>query len=225
MKRKFIFVLCPPFQGSTIIVNLLSSSSNVSTFLDSKTWAGESQSLYKKYGDIEYEDNKWNKNYDINFDILNNIFNEYLDKDKLIWVDKNPPSICRAKKIQDYFEKLGEVYFIISIRNPYSTRYKNCEKWIECAEYQKYNLENLKNVIFTTYEECCNDLNKLKNKIVSKIPELIDIKNIKNDNSENERYQLIHKNKVDRIIDKDNKNIILKNNIDLMNFFGYKFIE
>ena len=224
MKRKIIFVLCPPFQGSTIIVNFLSSSSNVSTFIDSKTWNGESQYLYQEYGVVDYIDNRWNENYDINLDILITIFNEHLDKDKLIWVNKDPPSICRAKKIQDYFEKFGEVYFIISIRNPYSVRTK-AEKWIEFAEYQKYNLENLKNVIFTSYEECCSDLNKLKEKFCSKIPELKDIKNIKNDNVKGERYELIHNRKVNRIIDKDEKNIILRKNLDLMNYFGYEFIE
>ena len=40
MKRKFIFVMCPPFQGSTVIVNLLNSSPNVSTFLDCKKLRG-----------------------------------------------------------------------------------------------------------------------------------------------------------------------------------------
>lgn len=37
---------------------------------------------------------------------------------------------------EDYFSTLGDVYFIISIRNPTNC---NANKWIEYATYQKYN--------------------------------------------------------------------------------------
>ena len=40
-----------------------------------------------------------------------------------------------------------------------------------------------------------------------------------------ERDELIHDKKVFRVIDKDNKNIILKKNLDLLKFFRYKIIE
>jgi len=49
MKKIYIFILCPPFQGSTIIVHLLNSSSIVSSFLDVATKSGESQWLYKNH--------------------------------------------------------------------------------------------------------------------------------------------------------------------------------
>jgi len=42
---KYIFVLCPPYQGSAIITNLLNNSPTTSTFIDTNTWAGESQVL------------------------------------------------------------------------------------------------------------------------------------------------------------------------------------
>lgn len=172
MKRKYIFVLCPPYQGSTIIVNLLNSSKNVSTFLNCNTWAGESQWLYKTHGDENYKNNKWDPDYKLNMKLVDKVFNIYLDKRKEIWVEKNPPSICRAKMYQDYFSKLGDVYFIISIRNPYSTGHYDTEQWIKYAQYQKFNLENLNNLISISYEECCNNLEKVISKITNKIPEL-----------------------------------------------------
>ena len=227
MKKKYIFVLCPPFQGSTIIVNLLDSSNNVSTFLDCETWAGESQWLYKKHGDKYFEKNRWNSNYKLNMKLVDKVFNIYLDKDKEIWVEKSPSSICRAKMFQDYFSKLGDVYFIISIRNPYSTGHYGADKWIKFAQYQKYNLENLNNVISISYEECCNDLEKVISKIINKIPELGKIFN--NNNSDqrngNERKKLIHSNKVDRVIHKNRKNKFLKKNINLLEYFGYNIID
>ena len=89
--KKYIFVLCPPFQGSTIIVNLLNSSKNVSTFLDCKTWAGESQWLYKKHGDKDYEKNRWDPDYKLDMELVDKVFNIYLNKNKEIWVEKSPP--------------------------------------------------------------------------------------------------------------------------------------
>jgi hypothetical protein len=224
MKKKYIFVLCPPFQGSTIIVNLLNSSKNVSTFLDCKTWAGESQKLYKKHGDKDYEKNKWDPDYKLNMELVDKVFNIYLNKNKEIWVEKSPPSICRAKMFQDYFSKLGEVFFIISIRNPYSAR-SGAGLWIQYAQYQKYNLENLNNVISVSYEECCNDIEKFISKITNKIPELGEIFNNSHQTFNNERGNLIHSNKVDRVIDKEEKNKILKKNIDLVEYFGYNIID
>ena len=237
MKRKYVFVLCPPHQGSTIILNLLNKSKNVSTFLDSEIWGGESQWLYTKYGDTDYYKNRWNKNYKLDMKMVDKIFNIYLDKSKEIWAEKSPPSICRAKSFQDYFSKLGEVYFIISIRNPYSIGvHYDANKWVEYAQYQKYNLENLNNIILTSYEECCIDLEKVMSKIKNRIPELKSISNnsrteIKFINGKiihlkgNERLKPIHTNKLNRITDKHNKNKILKKNIDLLQYFGYSIID
>ena len=56
---KYIFVLCPPYQGSTIITNLLNNSPTTSTFIDTNMWAGGSQWYYKKHGDDKYERNRW----------------------------------------------------------------------------------------------------------------------------------------------------------------------
>jgi hypothetical protein len=36
---------------------------------------------------------------------------------------------------------------------------------------------------------------------------------------------MIHTNKVNRVIDKESKNEILKRNIDLVEYFGYSIIE
>jgi hypothetical protein len=224
-KKKYIFVLCPPYQGSTIIVNLLNSSKKVSSLLDTKIWAGESQWLLKEHGDKLYETHRWDPNYKLNMDIINNIFNIYLDSEKTFFVEKSPPTICRAKMFEEYFSKIGNVYFIISIRNPYSTQGYSADEWVKFAKYQQNNVKILKNTIITNYEEICLDLDKVINKIQHKIPELDDIYNNNNTNKTNERYKLIHSNKVDRIIDKNEKNKILKNHQELLDFFGYKLIE
>lgn len=223
MTKKYIFVLCPPYQGSTIIVNLLDSSKQVSTMLSHDT-VGESQWLIKNYGDEMYEPNRWDPEYNTSISIIKNILDTHLDNNKSVFVEKSPPNICRAKKIQEYFSEFGEVYFIISIRCPYSTKY-SAEKWVTYAEYQKKNIEELDNIIVTSYESICQNLPDFISKIKEKIPELNDIRNRDNKNVNNERGKQIHSGYINRIINKQEKNTVLKNHLDLLHFFGYKLIE
>lgn len=223
-KKIFIFILCPPFQGSTLLVNLLDSSKKTASFVG-KCWAGEFQSLLKKNGDRKYDKNRWNPDYDLDMNLVKNIFDNYLDNSKNIFVEKSPPTICRAKMFEEYFEQFGDVWFIISIRNPYSSRWHNDCNWIKCANYQRRNIKNLKNTIVTSYEELCTNLNVVINKIQTNIPELNDIKNKRNSKLYGERGKKINSSKIGRMIKKHKKNKLLKNNIRLVNYFNYDFVN
>ena len=156
--------------------------------------------------------------------MVNKVFNTYLDKNKQIWVEKSPPNICRAKQFQDYFSKLGEVYFIISIRNPYSAS-NTAEEWVKYANFQKKNIDTLKNRIYVTYEECCKNLDKVILKFTNRIPGLGTIYNNSITSIDNERCTKIHTNKVDRILDKEKKNKILKKNLHIVKYFNYTIID
>lgn len=227
MQRTFVFVLCPPYQGSTLIVNLLNSSDRVSTLLGCSTWAGEAQWLYKNHGDAQYVSNRWKSTYQFDPTVLEHVLNCYMDHKKPIWVEKSPSHICRAKQLQDHFSRLGKVYFIVSIRNPYSwdgREYMN--QWVTMARYQKHNIENLNNVIPISYEECCCQLDRVVTKITSSIPEIGHIFNnqlLPNPRMD-ERFQYIHDSKINRVIQKQTKNVELSRNIDLLRFFGYDLI-
>ena len=224
MKKTYIFILCPPFQGSTLLVNLLDSSKITSTFSKVAPNTGESQWLLPVHGDNHYMNNRWNPTYDLNMNRIQFLFKRYLDDTKQIYVDKSPPMICRAIEYQEYFKKLGNVLFIISIRSPYSTN-DEANKWVQYASYQKKNIEILENTIITNYEEICSNLDHLIKKIQNKLPELEDISNIYNKNLTGERGTMIHDKKLTRIIDKEKKNNILKNNLELLHYFGYKLIH
>ena len=221
-RKKYIFILCPPYQGSTLIINLLESSNNTATFVNAPTQFGEGQWLLTQNGIIDYDQNRWNPLYEINMNLLKEIYDKYWDHSKSIYVEKSPPLICRAKQFEEYFSQFGDVYFIISIRSPYSTDHYSVEEWLKYAEYQKQNIEMLKNKLVISYEELCKETDNVINKIKQFIPELSDIKNQSNPNIKTERGNKINSNKVDRIIDKNYD--CLKNHVDLLNFFGYELI-
>ena len=224
MKKKYIFVLCPPYQGSTMIVNLLDSSKKVSTLLP-MTRNGETQHFIRYFHDDIYYFNKWNPEYDLNIEYFKDILDNLLDNNASVFVEKSPPNICRAKKFEEYFSMFGEVHFIISIRNPYSTNY-SAEKWVEYAKYQKKNIESLSNTIVTSYENICLNLDNFISVIKEKFPELNDIHNRDNDICPSyERLKKIHSEHINRVLDKEKKNTVLQKNLDLLNYFGYTIIE
>ena len=66
---------------------------------------------------------------------------------------------------------------------------------------------------------------KVISKITNKIPELGEIFNKSYQKNNNERGDFIHSNKVNRVKNKKNKNKILKKNINLVEYFGYKIID
>ena len=63
----------------------MNTSKNVSTFLDCKTWAGESQWLYEKHGDKNYKKNRWDPDYKLDMKLVDKVFNFYLNKNKYLF--------------------------------------------------------------------------------------------------------------------------------------------
>ena len=219
-KPIYIFVLCPPFQGSTIITKLLDSSEFTSSFIDTSDWAGEGQ---KFINDPLYEENKWNPNYKLDMDMVKKCYDENWNLKKNIFVEKSPPMICRAKMFEDYFSKFGDVYFIISIRSPYSSR-NSIKEWLKFATYQKNNINILNKTLVTSYEEICNNKSYFIEKLINFIPELSTLKDKKYYGKKRlgNRFDKINNNEVDRVIDLDKKKNLLSNEEDLIKFFGYE---
>jgi hypothetical protein len=236
-EKKYLFILSPPFCGSTLLYKIISTSPNVSTLIGHNNWVGEGQWLL--INDIEdfNESNRWNPNYKLSFNKVKKCYDKYWNLNKDILCDKSPSNICRAKDIENYFSKFGEVYFIILMRNPYSCKSLQPYKWVEFAKYQKYNLENLSNKIIIYYEDLILKTEETKLKLLNFLPLLKSI-NMKigyvpnlaqNLPSEQKIFGLKNRDKpllkkYLRIIGKNRKNKILINYIDLLKYFGYNFI-
>ena len=64
MKNKYVFILCPHYQGFTIILNLLNSSNKVSSFSHINK-LGEGTNLFPRVGIHNF--NIWENGYDPNY--------------------------------------------------------------------------------------------------------------------------------------------------------------
>ena len=240
-----LFILCPPFSGSTVLYKILNSSPHISTFLekivtvklndkvsDIYVHKGEGQFLYELYGDPEksknYSINRHKPNYKIPIEDMDNVWKQHWEMSKKIKCEKSPPFVHFANQIENYYGK-NNIKFIIMIRNPYACRWnKNVPNWNVFAQKQKENLTQLKNTILVRYEDLVTDPEILKRKILNFLPELenIDMYVGKIDGLSavsGARNQEITTEFRDRILDKEMKNKYL--NRELLEYFGYNFIN
>jgi hypothetical protein len=235
-KKKFLFILCPPFNGSTVLYKIINSSTNVSTFLG-KTFnnnginlipKGEGHTLLiKKHP--EYEINRHNPKYKLPMEYLKQRFDEHWDLTKPILCDKSPAFIHHAHELEQYFSKFGDVYFITMIRSPYSCRWLKGTPWNIFAEKQLENIKTLKNVLYFRYEDLVSSPEYIKKEIINFLPELVEI-NMKVSKIHGlhvleKRNQELSTEYRDRITNQKEKNQYLKNIPEQLDFFGYPLVH
>ena len=236
--NKHLFILSPPFCGSTLLNEIIASSKNVSC--NNNIGLREGQHL-PETKNLLFTDDKWDPTKNIDWKKIHNIWDKYWDKSKNILLEKSPPNICRALDIQKEFENAN---FICLVRNPYAQvegilRRNNTDPEyaanfaLQCLEYQKKNIEKLKNVILISYEELTKNHIEIKKMLVSFLPELSDVntnmrfsahnvrgkRNMKIINLNEEKIKKIKKNHLEVI------NTTFKQKSNLLNYFKYKILN
>ena len=231
--QAFLFVLSPPFSGSTALYKLLGSSPKASTLFGHKNWAGEGQflpSLEAIMREAPHTDPReggyWDPSVEMPWDTIKREWDKHWNTRKPVLVEKSPPNICRARSMQDHFSKFGDVYFVALIRSPYATK-QRAELWLDQARYQKENIENLANIIWMTYEEFCADVQGAARRILAFLPALGRL-----DPSVKSRAGLSKGERSKKIENKNafTRSLVLRRNEtlsehqELLEFFGYELI-
>lgn len=250
MVKKYLFILCPPFNGSTVLYKIIDSSKSVKTFLG-KTYNNNGKYVIPK-GEghhllirdcPEYWENRHDSKFKLPMKLLKERYDEHWnsENDNLtnnsssnsdsnpILCDKSPPYVHFAKQIETYFEQFGEVYFICMIRSPYSCKWIRDAPWNVFAKEQKRNIETLKNVLYFRYEDLVSKPKKIKQRLVKFLPELHDIDmnvhNVSGLRTDEERNQELTTEFRDRVEFQAEKNEFLKTIPDELDFFGYPFVH
>ena len=236
-KNQHLFILSPPFCGSTLLNEIISSSNNVSCNNNIGLREGQHLPIAK---DILFTRDRWDAEKKINWKLVHNIWNKYWEKSKDIFLEKSPPNICRAVQIEKEFPNAK---FICLVRNPYAQiegemrRYgtsakKAAELSIQYLKYQKKNLEKLKDSFIIRYEELVNDTTNTKKNIISFLPELNDINTNMNFSAHNLRAEKsmaiinLNSEKIEKIKKDDLLiiNSLFKKEELLLNYFNYQII-
>ncbi len=237
-EHKFLFILSPPFCGSTLLNQIISSSKNVS--VNNELGTREGQTLPKINKLLFYDSRKWDHNYSVNWTYVKKEWEKYWNLSLPILLEKSPPNLVRANDIINYFKPS---YFIVFYRNPYA----HCESLIrrrnnnpteaakfalKCLEFQKKNIDELDNAFSISYEELTNNTSLTAQGLIKFLPELEDINynqefsahNFRNEkmkitNLNSENISRLSKEQINEI------NIIFKHKKSILDYFDYKIIE
>ena len=227
--HKFLFILSPPYSGSTLLTQIISTSKKTSCNNYIATMEGQ---LLPELRNHIFNKDRWDKS--------KNVWLKYWDQSKTILVDKPTTNIMRFDEIKKEF---NNTYAICLVRNPYAVVegiIRRNSKPIEFAiefviktlRYQKYNIENNKNLIWIKYSELCDNQDLVNKKINTILPEIDDLdfnKFFSAHNFKNQPLKITNLN--DEKISKLKKGDILKINKyflkekELLQFFNFQIIK
>ena len=234
--HKFLFILSPPYCGSTLLTQIISTSKKISCNNYIATMEGQ---LLPELRNHMFNKNRWDKSNVYDWSKIKNVWMKYWDQSKPVLMDKTTTNIMRFDEIKKQFDN---TYAICLVRNPYAViegimrrNSKSIEFAVEFCiktlQYQKYNIENNKNLAWISYSELCDNQNLVKKKIKSILPEIDDLdfnKFFKAHNFKNKSMRITNLN--DEKISKLKKEDILKINKyfskekELLSFFEFQMI-
>ncbi|MCG3119063.1 MAG: hypothetical protein ALAOOOJD_01391 [bacterium] len=228
MAHEYLFVLCPPFSGSTVLWKLLGTSPAVSSL----PYEGQALEGVREFMRTE----PWNPGKRLPWLQIKATWEKHWDLHKPILLEKSPPNIARAFEIEKVFQPAA---FVAMIRNPYAF----CEshrrrldhdvqisagKWIAHAAYQIKNITGLKKLTHFTYERFTEQTPQIKKQILNFMPALqdIDITQSFAAHASDETIQNFNHEKIGRLrrTDIDRINAVLQEHEDVLKFFGYELI-
>lgn len=105
----YIFVLCPPFAGSTILWKLVCTSPQVSAFETEGQFLPGVRELMRV--------TPWRARRLLPWEEIKAEWHRHWDENKPFLLEKSPPNLVRARQIAGHFDP---AYFLIMARDPYA---------------------------------------------------------------------------------------------------------
>jgi hypothetical protein len=234
----FLFILSPPYNGSTLLHELISTSAKVSFNNSFGTREGQTLPHVREIMfDHQY---RWDQSVKFDWHRIKREWMKYWDLRCPVLIEKSPPNMLRAKEIEKVFEPS---YFIIFHRNPYAY----CESAIrrerqqpqtaaqfaiDCLKTQKENVNALSHTLSLSYEQITSDTAMAIDSIRKFIPQLNDIEikskfNAHNYHAESQQIRNNNDIKISKISKTHLQeiNFIFKPEEALLNSFGYQILD
>jgi hypothetical protein len=229
--NSYIFVLCPPYSGSTLLWKLLSTSDAVSAF------SCEGQFLPEVVATMRRE--PWNAEAEFPWPYIKEVWRHHWDLSKPLLVEKSPANLIRAEAIAEHF---SPAYFLVMVRDPYA----HCEGLMRrdgfsargaaefsmrCFRAQMRNAESLPNVLRFTYCDLVSDPAGICRRIQVFIPELGELRYREKftvhsiDGDRNRQIVNLNSKKIRNLSSRDIRQIneVLLENRDVMEYWGYDY--
>lgn len=176
MPHKYLFILSPPYSGSTVLWQLLQTSRRVAALPD------EGQKLPELRDEMRRD--PWNPAREFPWGRISEVWHGYWDLSKPILLEKSPPHLCRAEHLDAHF---SPAWHILLLRDPLATceglHRRNNLDWMEAAErwcqWLKMHVQarqQLPRHIVVYYENLVNDTTTVLNQLGQWVMELDDVK-------------------------------------------------
>lgn len=171
----YLFVLCPPYSGSTLLWKLLSTSQNVSSLPVEGQFLPELASIMRG--------KPWDPDHVLPWPEIKAVWETYWDLDKPVLLEKSPPNLIRTRDILAHFHP---VKFVVMVRNPYaqSEGLVRRNHWpvkraanfsMMCLRTQLKNARELDSALVLTYESLVQNPAQACQQLTAFIPELADM--------------------------------------------------
>ncbi len=182
---KYVFVLAPPYSGSTVLTQLLETSPNVAGLPTEGQFLPEVRDVMRM--------SPWEEDQTLPWDAIRIVWERYWGRSKPLLLEKSPPNLMRAGTLAEFFDP---AYFIVMMREPYahieglarrydvppmglpkrSTRAERMARatacWIMFAEHQHDTVRKQKHVTRFTYETLMTDPARIQSQLRTFLPEL-----------------------------------------------------
>jgi hypothetical protein len=171
----YLFVLCPPYSGSTLLWKLLATSQNVSSLPVEGQFLPELKTVMR--------DKPWDPGHVLPWPEIKAVWETYWDLGKPVLLEKSPPNLIRTRDILANFQP---VKFVVMVRNPYahSEGLMRRNNWkikraanfsMMCLRTQLKNARELDNALVLTYESLVQNPAQACQQLASFMPELSDM--------------------------------------------------
>ena len=236
-QNKYAFVLCPPYCGSTLLTQILSSSNNVS--INNSIGTSEGQTL-PEVRDHLFVENRWDEDLEIDWPFVKKVWERYWDLKKPVLLEKSPPNIIRVRQILQHFEP---AYFFAMWRNPYA----HCESQIRrngnnpreaagfairCLDIQRRNIEHFDNLLPISYEQLTNQPALFVQRANRFLPELGNLRiqgrfEIHNISGQKKDISDLNQEKIELLNSQERRemNLVFSQHRDIFDYFGYRLLE
>ncbi|MEZ5503376.1 MAG: sulfotransferase [Halioglobus sp.] len=171
----YLFVLCPPYSGSTVLWKLLATSANVSALPLEGQFLPELKDLMRE--------KPWDAAHALPWPRIKQVWESYWDMRKPVLLEKSPPNMIRTRDILAHFRP---VRFLVMVRNPYAQAegLMRRNQWpvrraanfaMMCLRTQLANARELDDALVLTYEALVRDPAQACREIAAFMPALQDI--------------------------------------------------
>lgn len=237
-EHKYLFILSPPYCGSTLLHEILSSSRAVSPNNTQGTREGQGLPGVKE---IMFDhDRRWDETLEFDWDFIKKQWMKYWDLNKPVLLEKSPPNLIRTEAISKCFQPS---FFILLHRDPYAhvESLMRREKWpadkaaafaIKCMKHQRDNMEKLGNTMALSYEELTDETAGTLDRLRAFMPELSDIRIEKEydvHNFRNQKLRITNLNSEKRTLLSHETlmaiNQVFKKDEEVLTAFGYRIME